>query len=119
MTVQQCDDCGKSLPVFPLHGDRGGPKLCSFCMGAFKAKKEAKARESRRFLRSFSLGGHAEEDELSLELLTDALKLTHPDLHPPERQDLAHRVTAGLLALKPYALPAPSPPALSWRGFCG
>ena len=52
---------------------------------------------------------HAGEDELTLELLEDAIKLTHPDLHPPERADLAHRVTAELLALRPYVLPAPKP----------
>jgi hypothetical protein len=59
------------------------------------------------------LGDIAESDgesiELTSELLTDAIKLAHPDLHPPERHELANRVTRGLLALKPYTFPAPKP----------
>jgi hypothetical protein len=47
--------------------------------------------------------------ELTSELLVDALNLVHPDLHPPERQELAHRVTSQLLALKPFVFPAPKP----------
>jgi hypothetical protein len=44
------------------------------------------------------LGGAAangENIELTSELLAGAIKLAHPDLHPPERRDLAHRVTPG------------------------
>jgi hypothetical protein len=47
--------------------------------------------------------------ELTSELLADVLRLTHPDCHPPERQELAHRVTQGLLALQPFVFPAPKP----------
>jgi hypothetical protein len=47
--------------------------------------------------------------DLTSELLADVLKLTHPDHHPPERQELAHRVTQGLLALQPFVFPAPKP----------
>jgi hypothetical protein len=47
--------------------------------------------------------------DLTSELLADILALTHPDHHPPERQQLAHRVTQGLLALKPFVFPAPKP----------
>jgi hypothetical protein len=36
---------------------------------------------------------------LTDDLLRDAVKLTHPDRHPPERQALANRVTAALLDL--------------------
>jgi hypothetical protein len=51
--------------------------------------------------------------ELTSELLADAIKIAHPDLHPPERRDLAHRVTQGLVALQPFTFPAekPKPPA--------
>jgi hypothetical protein len=53
--------------------------------------------------------------ELTSELLADAIKIAHPDLHPPERRDLAQRVTQGLLALQPFVFPAPEqkppPPA--------
>jgi hypothetical protein len=50
--------------------------------------------------------------ELTSELLADAIKIAHPDLHPPERRELAHRVTQGLIALQPFTFPAekPKPP---------
>jgi hypothetical protein len=50
--------------------------------------------------------------DLTSELLAQVLQLTHPDHHPPERQELAHRVTQGLLALQPFVFPAtkPKPP---------
>jgi hypothetical protein len=48
--------------------------------------------------------------ELTSELLADVLVLVHPDKQPPERQELAHRVTTQLLALKPFVFPAMIPP---------
>ena len=50
--------------------------------------------------------------DLTLELLADTLQLTHPDRHAPEHQELAKRVTAELLALRPFifAAPPPEPP---------
>jgi hypothetical protein len=57
------------------------------------------------------LAGKAKIDnaviDLTSELLTDVLKLTHPDHHPPERRELAQRVTAQLLDLQPFVFPAP------------
>jgi len=50
---------------------------------------------------------------LTSELLVEALRLTHPDVHPPERRDLANRVTQQLLELQPFTFPAvvrPPPP---------
>jgi hypothetical protein len=47
--------------------------------------------------------------ELTSELLRDTLSLTHPDHHPPERRELAQRVTAQLLALQPFVFAAPKP----------
>ena len=47
--------------------------------------------------------------DLTSELLADVLALAHPDHHPPERKELAHRVTQGLLALKPFVFSAPKP----------
>jgi hypothetical protein len=46
---------------------------------------------------------------LTSELLADTLRLTHPDHHPTERQELAHRVTQELLELKPFVFPKPAP----------
>ena len=47
--------------------------------------------------------------DLTSELLADVLSLTHPDHHPPEREELARRVTQQLLALQPFVFPAPKP----------
>jgi hypothetical protein len=51
--------------------------------------------------------------DLTSELLDDVIRLVHPDCHPPERQDLAQRVTQGLLALKPFVFPTPQPKAVT------
>jgi hypothetical protein len=50
-----------------------------------------------------------EVGDITAELLADTLQLTHPDRHPPERRELAQRVTQELLALKPFVFPAPKP----------
>ncbi len=55
--------------------------------------------------------------ELTSELLADVLQLTHPDHHPPERQQLAHDVTQRLLALKPFVFPAPKPKKRPFDGM--
>src|SRR5260370_26220319 len=59
------------------------------------------------FADSGGIGG--ETGELTTQLLADAIKIAHPDLHPLERRDLAHRVTQGLLALQPFTFPALKP----------
>ena len=46
---------------------------------------------------------------MTSELLSEALRLVHPDVHPPERQELANRVTRQLLALQPFVFPAVTP----------
>jgi hypothetical protein len=46
---------------------------------------------------------------LTAEILVETLRLTHPDAHPPERQELANRVTGQLLALQPFVFPAVKP----------
>ena len=43
--------------------------------------------------------------DITTELLRDTLRLTHPDVHPPERRELAGRVTAELRALEPTSFP--------------
>jgi hypothetical protein len=61
---------------------------------------------------------------LTSEILAHALRLVHPDAHPPERQELASRVTQQLLALQPFVFPAPKPKPVApdervtplWRG---
>src|SRR5262245_5233277 len=50
-----------------------------------------------------------EVGDISADLLPDAIQLTHPDRHPPEREGLAQRVTSELLVLKPCVFPSPKP----------
>ena len=50
-----------------------------------------------------------EMPDITTELLSDTLKLVHPDHQPPERREMAQRVTARLLELKPYVFPEPKP----------
>jgi hypothetical protein len=52
-----------------------------------------------------------EQIDLTPQLIDDAIKLTHPDAHPPERRELATQTSQALLALKPYVFPAPAPKA--------
>src|SRR5579863_9200134 len=47
--------------------------------------------------------------ELTAELLDDVISLVHPDKHPPERQEIANRVSQELIALKPFVFPKPAP----------
>lgn len=42
----------------------------------------------------------AMRERLDPEMLREAIKLTHPDRHPPERQEQAARVTAWLISLR-------------------
>jgi predicted nucleic acid-binding Zn ribbon protein len=44
--------------------------------------------------------------ELTSELLTRAISLTHPDKHPSERRELAASVTGELIAFQPFVFPA-------------
>jgi hypothetical protein len=42
----------------------------------------------------------AQQSSLDTELIAAAIRLCHPDSHPPERFDLANRITARLLELR-------------------
>ena len=112
----------------PLHGEKGGRLCCLICRGAWDAKYGKLTRIERvlqRVLRSFYAAGGTDNrllqlkvttwldnrgpgmNELTSDLLIDALSLVHPDRHPPERQ-LAERVTARLSELRPF-VPEPEP----------
>lgn len=104
-----CRSCG-AVPgpttfIAPLHGKKGGPLMCVPCGQNWYARRERRHDPFKTFFGSMS----AEPTELSLELLTEALALTHPDAHPPERKARAQRVTAELSALKAHVLPKPKP----------
>ena len=133
----------QDLPVFPLHDDKGGPLFCPFCAGAWHAEHTRRRKWGRIIIKAMKMyekeGGSyndfttmklvawgvaiagfdgadtigADVPDITSELLADALQLTHPDRHPPERRDLAVRVSQELLALKPFLFPAPKPKAVS------
>ena len=47
--------------------------------------------------------------DLTTELLTATIALTHPDVHSTERKAEAQRVTQELIAIRPFVFPAPEP----------
>lgn len=110
VSAYRCTRCGDTALVFPLHGvEKGGPLVCPKCAHWIENGYWPERHKHLYALGRVKHRRPADPTELSLELLQDALALTHPDKHPPERADLAHRVTAELNALKPYIRPAPKP----------
>jgi hypothetical protein len=136
LVLGHCVKCGGGQKlVGPLHLEKGGPDFCLPCGTEWHAEQARVRKKERRVLQALGIGGsssyrsleslslkslglvgslsepsYAESHELTLELLEEAVRLTHPDRHPPERAAQAARVTADLLALKPYVLPKPPPP---------
>ena len=131
--------CYEDSPCTPLHGAKGGPLVCPFCAGKWQAKYTRRRKWGRIVIKAlkgyFKEGGGFDDvnklklaamdvkiaglgtdtlgieiGDITSELLAGTLQLVHPDRHPPERQDLAKRVTQDLLALKPFTFPAPEPP---------
>jgi len=120
-----------------LHGERGGPIMCLNCGLDWHAEYGRRRKAGRIVVKAIKLyfdagGKFTDIDKLKLaasgidlhgpyepdtigtqvgditsELLEATVRLTHPDKHPPDRQDEAHRVTQELLALKPFTFPAP------------
>ena len=69
------------------------------------------------YLHGIAKANDKEEVLLTTELLTNAIRLAHPDMHPPERHELAHRTTEKLLALQPFVFPAPNPSRQACHGY--
>ena len=114
-----CPNCDKhDALLFPLHGDKGGPLRCLTCGTEWHAKRSRQRKLGRVVIKAMkayeSAGGSfsdfdkmklaswgvsipgfnadtigAEIGDITSELLADAIQLTHPDKHPPEREDLA------------------------------
>jgi hypothetical protein len=119
-----------------LHGPKGGPLCCLLCVGKWDAEHAPRRRARRVLIKALkayeAAGGSVWGDDfdklkvttsgvfrddtasvdfrdLTTELLTATLALTHPDKHPPERKAEANRVTQELVALRPFVFPAPQP----------
>jgi hypothetical protein len=135
-----CSMCGRHEYLRPLHGERGGPMCCLVCIGKWDAEHVPLQRARRVLIRALqayqATGGKLYGDDfdtmklsikshrlhravalddfkdMTSELLTATLALTHPDRHPLERQAEAQRVTQELTALQPFVFPAPAPEPL-------
>jgi hypothetical protein len=115
MRIGHCVKCGGGQKlVGPLHIDKGGPIFCLPCgteWHAEQARSRNRGQMQKRFMdMAFGRTAYAGSHELTLDLIEEAVRLTHPDKHPPERAEQAARVTAELLALKPWVLPKPPLP---------
>jgi hypothetical protein len=132
-----CGICNQHKYLSPLHGERGGPLCCLPCIGKWDAEHIPRRRARRAVIKALKayestggslwddkdfdslklaagnilFGNRIEDDfkDLTFELLTAAVALTHPDRHPPELKAEAQRVTQELLALKPFVFSAPEP----------
>jgi hypothetical protein len=111
----KCTSCGEG-PLFlsPLHGEKGGPLMCVQCRLEWDQEDRKERKQKANLLEGFGfrVDRSVRDDDycvLTLELLDEAIALTHPDRHPPERRAQAERVTAELLALRPFTLPKPEP----------
>ena len=136
MRVGVCTGCSREKLVGPLHLEKGGPLFCLPCGLEWHVEHSRRRKMGRIVIKAikaylaadgaladidrlkFAAAGFpfyssdadaigAEVGDITTELLEAAVRLTHPDRHPPERQEAAHRVTQELLALKPFTFPAP------------
>lgn len=107
MTVGVCRRCGKRALIGPLHGAKGGMVVCIPC--GLEIHEDIEQDKPRAFRTKKRQAVIDDEKMLYLDLLEAAIRLTHPDRHPPERHDLAQEVTTRLLALKPWTLSKPPP----------
>ena len=105
--TRTCTDCGAS---FDARSDRH--RLCWPCWRRREDSKRAQAAFDVGYRKGYADGRNAAEWEaggmpaLPSELLRRAVRLCHPDRHPPERADVANAVTAELLGLLGESRPA-------------
>lgn len=136
-TIGQCRRCDQPNQLLvPLHGEKGGPLTCMSCGIDWHAEHGRRRKMGRIVTKAikayFNAGGAwadidrlklaasgiifgsgeadtigADVGDITTELLEAAIRLTHPDKHPPERREAANQVTQELVALKPFVFPAP------------
>lgn len=93
--TRRCSRCGNEFtPAADYHRK---------CWPCWRADHDAEARDTA-YREGFSDGLKAMARSslhrgIPRSILRDALSLTHPDRHPPERAEIANRVTAALLEL--------------------
>lgn len=93
----ECIRCGNYF-------DNRGDDWKTYCARCYKAMKNQEADEVRKAWNDgYSAGriaGRREgRESVDIELIQRAVRLTHPDRHPPERFEEANALTALLLAL--------------------
>lgn len=100
MTTRTCRDCGE-----PFETERHWHRLCWDCY--WKQRDNGRFANDERGWRQpppgWSDSPRREPSrapvELDVRLLRNAIDLTHPDRHPPEREEKAEAVTRWLLDL--------------------
>jgi len=81
MSYRRCSSCGDAF-----YPDRSYHRLCWECWRRSAPGRRRPAPSSA--------------PALDAATLRDAVALTHPDRHPPERREAATRITAALLAAR-------------------
>ena len=112
VTRKRCASCGL------LFNGESWQRLCWDCWRADRDREEIADRLHAAYNRGYRDGeranttardaaygrgyadGQREAASLPPGLLGDLIRLCHPDRHPPERSELANRVTARLLEMK-------------------
>jgi hypothetical protein len=100
-SVRRCfallhEECPRQERNFYLDGSENGSQRAS--------KDRGPSKEEEAYRRGYSEGHAAAREngdggEFTVEQLRGLIKLCHPDVHPPERAQLANRVTARLITL--------------------
>src|SRR5262245_18354959 len=85
MSQGTCDGCGKPSWLIPLHGGKGGPLRCPFCVGKWNAEHGRKRRIGRIVIRAlkafYDAGGTSGDvDKLKNRAALDVLGSTFEDV---------------------------------------
>jgi hypothetical protein len=100
-----CDSCRRS---FVRQG--GWQRLCYPCFLSIKKKNDAEKARAEGYAAGYHAGVSVQMSKpaapsLDRDTLREIVALTHPDRHPPERNAVANRITAILLAMMKKGTP--------------